>query len=173
MPELSGRGRKGKKGKAKAPDFGFDVSLGAKRKRGAAMKAMSVTPSVQDDDDEDRNSVRPPFNRRRLILANPAVLKKRRKTDLTPAIKDKMKKAFLAIHKAVMDCEDDTGRKRSLLFKDVPDKNVRVFPGWVHSLALRYCDDGFRIIPIITSSSKSRSRSQISENASRRATTRT
>lgn len=60
-PELNGRGRQGKKGKAKTPDFGFDISLGVKRKRGAAAKAMSITPSVQKDGDEYRESVRPPF----------------------------------------------------------------------------------------------------------------
>lgn len=50
------RGRKGKKGKGKlnAPDF--DTPIGNKRKRGG-MKSMSVTPSIADDDDDDRDQV--------------------------------------------------------------------------------------------------------------------
>jgi len=44
--------------------------------------------------------------------------------ELPPAIRDKMKKAFLECHKAVMACEDETGRKRCELFKDLPDKRV-------------------------------------------------
>ena len=35
-----------------------------------------------------------------------------------------MKKAFNECYKAVLNCEDDTGRKRCELFKEVPDKRV-------------------------------------------------
>ena len=45
--------------------------------------------------------------------------------ELPPAIRDKMKKAFLECHKAVMACEDETGRRRCELFKDLPDRRVR------------------------------------------------
>jgi hypothetical protein len=48
-------------------------------------------------------------------------------TELPPAIRDKMKKAFLECHKAVMACEDETGRRRCELFKDLPDKRVSNF----------------------------------------------
>ena len=55
-PMSDGRGR-GRKGKAKAvEDF---EPVNGKRKRG--IKSMSVTPSVQDDDDDDRDSVRCSF----------------------------------------------------------------------------------------------------------------
>lgn len=54
--DADSRGRKGKKGKSKmnAPDYEPSPSSG-KRKRG--VKDMSVTPSVNDDDDDDRNMV--------------------------------------------------------------------------------------------------------------------
>lgn len=54
-------------------------------------------------------------------------LQKRRKTkapELPPVLRDKLKKAFLECQKQVMICEDDTGRKRCELFKDVPDRKV-------------------------------------------------
>jgi len=105
ISDTDSRGRKSKKGKSKmnAPDYEPSPANG-KRKRG--MKSLSVTPSVNDDDDDDRDS-------------------KRRKTkaaELPPVIRDKMKKAFLECHKAVMACEDDTGRRRCELFKDLPDR---------------------------------------------------
>lgn len=37
-----------------------------------------------------------------------------------------MKKAFAECHKAVLACEDETGRKRCELFRELPDKRVRV-----------------------------------------------
>lgn len=52
---------------------------------------------------------------------------KRRKTklpDLPIATREKMKKAFNECHRAVLNCEDDTGRKRCELFKELPDKRV-------------------------------------------------
>jgi ATP-dependent helicase STH1/SNF2 len=56
---------------------------------------------------------------------------KRRKTksnnDLSPAVRDKMKKAFAECYRAVLACEDEHGRKRCELFRDLPDKRVRVF----------------------------------------------
>ncbi len=51
------RGRKGKKGKGKLVDPPFDTgSASGKRKRGG-LKSMSVTPSINDDDDEERDTV--------------------------------------------------------------------------------------------------------------------
>lgn len=47
-------GRKARKGKAKMADFEPSAAPG-KRKRG--MKSMSVTPSVNEEDEEDRDSV--------------------------------------------------------------------------------------------------------------------
>lgn len=55
------------------------------------------------------------------------LFQKRRKTkgpELSPAVREKMKKAFLECHKAVMACEDETGRRRCDLFKELPDKRV-------------------------------------------------
>jgi ATP-dependent helicase STH1/SNF2 len=51
----SGRGR-GRKGKAKVNEVDFEPVNG-KRKRGMNNKSMSVTPSVMDDDEEDRDMV--------------------------------------------------------------------------------------------------------------------
>jgi len=98
------RGRGKGKGKAKAEPESF-----MKRKRGG--KSMSVTPSVVDDEDDEPQS------------------SKRRKTSsasangaLTPAIRERMKKAFNECHKAVATCTDDTGRKRCELFRELPSK---------------------------------------------------
>lgn len=55
-----GRGR-GRKGKAKMNENDFEP-LNGKRKRGMNNKSMSVTPSVMDDDDEDRDMVRRLFS---------------------------------------------------------------------------------------------------------------
>lgn len=63
------RGRKGKKGKGKATDLSFDIPVSGKRKRG--MKSMSVTPSVNDDDDEERDTV---SLQRLLFMFGPDVL---------------------------------------------------------------------------------------------------
>ncbi|KAG2142624.1 SNF2 family N-terminal domain-containing protein [Suillus cothurnatus] len=116
-----GVGRKGKKGKGKMTANDYDTpGVAGKRKRG--MKSMSVTPSVIDDDDEERDM-------------------KRRKTkagDLSPAIRDKMKKAFNEVLKAVLACEDKDGRKRCELFRELPDR--RDYPDYyqliTHPIAL-------------------------------------
>jgi ATP-dependent helicase STH1/SNF2 len=44
--------------------------------------------------------------------------------DLPPAVRDKMKKAFAECYRAVLACEDEGGRKRCELFRDLPDKRV-------------------------------------------------
>jgi ATP-dependent helicase STH1/SNF2 len=54
-------------------------------------------------------------------------MQKRRKTDLPPALRERMKKAFAEVQKAVMACEDETGRKRCDLFKELPNKRVRIW----------------------------------------------
>lgn len=56
--EETPRGRKGRKGKGRAD--GDSTPAGGKRKRGAGAKAASVTPSIQDDDEEERDTVSPP-----------------------------------------------------------------------------------------------------------------
>ncbi|KAH9921336.1 SNF2 family N-terminal domain-containing protein [Fomitopsis serialis] len=102
------RVRKGRKGKGKAD--GDVTPASNKRKRGA--KAMSVTPSIQDDEEEERDT-------------------KRRKTkvpDVPPAVRDKMKKAFNEIYKAVLNCEDSEHRRRCELFREVPDR--REYPDY-------------------------------------------
>jgi len=122
ISDTDSRGRKAKKGKSKMNGMDYDSPVGGKRKRG--MKSMSVTPSVDEGDDDDRDS-------------------KRRKTkaqDLPPALRDRMKKAFLDCHKAVMGCEDETGRKRCELFKELPDR--RDYPDYyqliTHPIALSH-----------------------------------
>ncbi|KAF8624854.1 hypothetical protein AX15_005734 [Amanita polypyramis BW_CC] len=102
------RGRKGRKGKAKAMDS--EPPANGKRKRGN--KSMSVTPSIADDDDDDHDSKR---RRTKNSSSNS-------NGDLVPAVKDKMKKAFAECLKAVLACEDETGRKRCELFRELPDR---------------------------------------------------
>ena len=53
---------------------------------------------------------------------------KRRKTkqELPAPIKEKMKKALNDVHKAVQNLEDETGRRRSDLFREPPDRRVSV-----------------------------------------------
>jgi ATP-dependent helicase STH1/SNF2 len=51
---VDGRGRKPKKGKAKANDYENTMPSGSKRKRG--IKSLSATPEG-DDEDEDHNTV--------------------------------------------------------------------------------------------------------------------
>ncbi|THH13199.1 hypothetical protein EW146_g6993 [Bondarzewia mesenterica] len=106
----SGRGR-GRKGKAKMTED-FEPTNG-KRKRG--IKSMSVTPSMQDDDEDERDT-------------------KRRKTknndSITPAVREKMKKAFNECYRALLSCTDNTGRKRCELFRELPDK--RDYPDYYH-----------------------------------------
>jgi ATP-dependent helicase STH1/SNF2 len=48
---VDGRGRKPKKGKAKANDY--EPPIGSKRKRAGGIKSMSATPDADDDDDHD------------------------------------------------------------------------------------------------------------------------
>ncbi|TFK38607.1 SNF2-family ATP dependent chromatin remodeling factor snf21 [Crucibulum laeve] len=105
ISDIDVRGRnKSKKGKSKANDYDGILS-GSKRKRGA--KSMSVTPSIADDEDDEHDT-------------------KRRKTksggEISPAVREKMKKAFSECYKSVLACEDETGRKRCELFRDLPDK---------------------------------------------------
>ncbi|CAL1697367.1 unnamed protein product [Somion occarium] len=103
--------RKAKKGKAKAEPAFDAVAVGGKRKRGG-MKSMSVTPSINEEEDEERDT-------------------KRRKTktaEVPPPVREKMKKAFNECYRAVLTCEDETGRKRCELFKELPDK--REYPDY-------------------------------------------
>jgi hypothetical protein len=47
--------------------------------------------------------------------------------DVPPVVREKMKKAFNECYKAVVACEEeDTGRKRCELFKELPDKRARL-----------------------------------------------
>ncbi|OSD05650.1 hypothetical protein PYCCODRAFT_1384571 [Trametes coccinea BRFM310] len=102
------RSRKsGKKGKAKAE---LDVPASGKRKRGGG-KSTSMTPSVIEEDDDERDAKR-----------------RKKASDLPQPIKDKMKKMLNDIHKAVLNLEDDTGRKRSELFRELPDR--REYPDY-------------------------------------------
>ncbi|TFY81203.1 hypothetical protein EWM64_g2811 [Hericium alpestre] len=101
----SGRGR-GRKGKAKMAEPDFEPVNG-KRKRGG-IKSVSVTPSVQEDEDEERDT-----KRRKTKVADSAV---------AGAAKERIKKALNECYKALMSCTDETGRKRCELFRELPDK---------------------------------------------------
>ncbi|KAJ3879309.1 SNF2-family ATP dependent chromatin remodeling factor snf21 [Lentinula edodes] len=103
--DTESRGRRGRKAKSKLNND--EPAAGSKRKRGA-MKSMSVTPSIAEDDDDDDERDQ-----------------KRRKTkasEPSPALREKMKKAFNECYKAVLACEAEEGRKRCELFREVPDK---------------------------------------------------
>ena len=87
---------------------------------------MSVTPSIHDDDDEERDTVSLRSAQKLTHAHFPR--QKRRKTkaaEIPPALRERMKKAFNECYRAVLTCEDDTGRKRCELFKELPDKRVR------------------------------------------------
>jgi len=43
-----------------------------------------------------------------------------------------MKKAFNDVYKALMNCTDDTGRKRCELFRELPDRRVRLSHLYIH-----------------------------------------
>ncbi|KAK0208011.1 SNF2-family ATP dependent chromatin remodeling factor snf21 [Desarmillaria ectypa] len=118
VSDLDSRPRKGRKGKAKAQDY--EVPIGSKRKRG--VKAMSVTPSAAgDDEDEDRIS-------------------KRRKTktgDISPALRERMKRAFEECYDAVYDCEAEDGRTRRDLFLQLPAK--KTYPDYYQLISRPIC----------------------------------
>ena len=68
-------------------------------------------------------------------------MQKRRKTkapDVAPAVRDRMKKAFNEIYKAVLDCREESGRKRCELFREVPDRRVRIYSALYASEASEY-----------------------------------
>lgn len=97
-----------KKGKTKSGDYETSLPAGSKRKRGT--KSSSVTPSIADDEDEDHDQKR----RKKGPINNG--------TDVSPAMRERMKKAFAECYRAVLACEDESGRKRCELFRDLPDK---------------------------------------------------
>ncbi|OCH84421.1 hypothetical protein OBBRIDRAFT_408699 [Obba rivulosa] len=66
-----------------------------------------------------------------------------------------MKKAFNECYKAVLNCEDDTGRRRCELFKELPDRRVSFTTFYV---SLRNLISLLRNTPTTTSSSSSQSR---------------
>ena len=42
----------------------------------------------------------------------------------SPSVRDRMKKAFAECYRAVLACDDGSGRIRCELFRKLPDKNV-------------------------------------------------
>ncbi|KAI0668688.1 SNF2 family N-terminal domain-containing protein [Trametes maxima] len=96
-----------KKGKGKA-DLDAVAAPGGKRKRGGG---TSVTPSIIDDEEEERDTKR-----------------RKKGPELPPPLKEKMKKSLNDVHKAVQNLEDDTGRRRSDLFRELPDR--REYPDY-------------------------------------------
>ncbi|KXN84808.1 Chromatin structure-remodeling complex subunit snf21 [Leucoagaricus sp. SymC.cos] len=105
VSDVDSRGRKTKKGKNKVDE----PSTGNKRKRG--QKSISVTPSIADDEEEDHD----PKRRKKAAGGGSS-------NEISPAVREKMKKAFNECMKAVVACEDETGRKRCELFRELPDK---------------------------------------------------
>ncbi|KAJ3514926.1 hypothetical protein NLJ89_g2080 [Agrocybe chaxingu] len=106
---VDGRGRKPKKGKAKANDY--EPAAGSKRKRG--LKSISATPDGDDDDDDHDQK------RRR---TKPNGSSNNTGPEVSPSMREKMKKAFMECYRAVLACEDETGRKRCELFREPPDR---------------------------------------------------
>ncbi|KAH9075751.1 SNF2 family N-terminal domain-containing protein [Lactarius deliciosus] len=100
-----GRGR-GRKGKAKVNEGDFEP-LNGKRKRGGNNKSMSVTPSVMDDEEEDRDS-----KRRKVKTSEPPT-----------ALKERMKKTF-----------NETVGNGCDLFRELPDK--REYPDYYRIIPL-------------------------------------
>ncbi|KAI0641156.1 SNF2 family N-terminal domain-containing protein [Trametes meyenii] len=96
-----------KKGKSKA-DLDPATVPSSKRKRGGG---TSVTPSIIDDEEEERDPKR-----------------RKKGPELPPPLKEKMKKSLNDVHKAVQNLEDDTGRRRSDLFRELPDR--REYPDY-------------------------------------------
>ncbi|KZV83895.1 hypothetical protein EXIGLDRAFT_742051 [Exidia glandulosa HHB12029] len=88
-----------------------------KRKRPA--KASSVTPSMNDEDEDDL-----PNNKRRKTGTDP----------IDPATRARMKRAFDACYKAVQQCEDEHGRKRCELFKELPSRHD--YPDYYQTIAV-------------------------------------
>lgn len=80
--------------------------------------------------------------RRFLKLKNHFEQKRRKMTklpnsnDVSPAVRDKMKKAFAECYRAVLACEDETGRKRCELFRELPDRRVSGYSLSIHSLSV-------------------------------------
>jgi len=61
------------------------------------------------------------------LVADCDLFQKRRKkgaNDIPAAVREKMKKAFNECYKAVLGSEDETGRKRCELFRELPDRRV-------------------------------------------------
>ncbi|KAG6895585.1 hypothetical protein C0992_000500 [Termitomyces sp. T32_za158] len=110
---LEGRGQR-RRNVVSYNDGLSDEHTGSKRKRG--QKSMSVTPSINGDDDEEHE-----MKRRKTKTAN---------GELPASVREQMKKAFAECHRAVLACEDETGRKRCDLFRELPDK--RDYPDYYH-----------------------------------------
>ncbi|KAG8966745.1 hypothetical protein FRC03_011386 [Tulasnella sp. 419] len=109
VPELEPKKRGRGRGKGRT-DEDSPAPTG-KRKR--MVKEMSLTPSANEDDEDDR----------------PSRDSKRRKTQAPLSgsggptdVRERMKRVFGECHKAVMTCTDDNGRKRCELFKELPSK---------------------------------------------------
>ena len=108
--------------------------VNGKRKRGLNNNSMSVTPSVMDEEEDDRDMVCRSVSDQELFFLT--IVKKRRKVkilELPTAVKERMKKAFNECYKAIMNCTDENGRKRCDLFREPPDK--REYPDYYRIIA--------------------------------------
>ncbi|KAJ6585481.1 Bromodomain-containing protein [Mycena capillaripes] len=81
------------------------------RKRKHRTKSMSPTPfRVNENDDEDRQP-----KRRKALLTN-------KSNEVPPIVRQKMKKIFDECYRSVVACEDQDGRERCELFRELPDR---------------------------------------------------
>ena len=106
-------------------------------------------------------------------------VQKRRKTGpgsvrgdpVDPNTRARMRQVFDACYKAVTACEDETGRKRCELFRELPSRHVRVYPALLALALTRLCPH--RSTQTITRRSTSPSRCRIFASAQALRTTRT
>ncbi|KAG8786679.1 hypothetical protein FRC12_016384 [Ceratobasidium sp. 428] len=109
-PDKRNKSNKKGKGKSRTDDNA------SKRKRG---KAQSPEPSSNEDDDSIRGQ-----KRRRTQHQNPSA----GAAPVPPAMRERMKAAFLACHQAVQGMIAEEGHQRCELFKELPDR--RLYPDY-------------------------------------------
>ncbi|CAG7847264.1 Chromatin structure-remodeling complex subunit snf21; AltName: Full=ATP-dependent helicase snf21; AltName: Full=RSC complex subunit snf21 [Serendipita indica DSM 11827] len=83
----------------------------AKRKR---IGKAETPPELEEDEEVER-----PAPKRRKTGAPSAP----KEPPLPPHVRERMREAFQACHRAVLDLRDDTGRLRCELFKELPDRD--------------------------------------------------
>ncbi|CAE7107141.1 unnamed protein product [Rhizoctonia solani] len=104
-PAPEERNKRGKKAKGK----GRADDLSGKRKRG---KVQSPEPSSEDEEDDSRSAQK----RRRTQGAGAAA------PQISQAMRDRMKAAFQVCHQTIQGLQDEKGRQRCELFKELPNR---------------------------------------------------